>query len=81
MKSTRGYVAGAFLLATLCAFSAGCSSSSDSTTKQEEEAFKQRDPSKVKLPPADAMKPPSGFSSSINDGPGPKGTAPGTTGK
>jgi len=80
MKSTRGYVAGALLLAALCAFSAGCSSS-DSTTKQEEEAFKQRDPSKIKLPPADAMKPPAGFSSSINDGPNPTGTAPAKTGK
>jgi len=61
----------ASLLVGLAALvAAGCGSSDSTASAAEANAFKNHDKSAVKGPPADAMKPPANFSSSIS-GPGP----------
>lgn len=62
------------LLVLPATFVAGCNSDSGATAS-EEAAFKNRDKSNIKAPPADAMQPPSNFKSSLQ-GSGDPGTPP-----
>lgn len=64
MKKSRLILASLLLPAVLVAGS-GCGPGSN-TTPDEEAAYKMRDKSKVKPPPAGAMKPPENFKSSLS---------------
>lgn len=59
------------LLGLAAIFAAGCGSS-DNSSPEEANAFKNHDKANVQGPPPGAMKPPANFSSSIS-GPGPGG--------